>query len=160
MPFFIDCLKTACQLTDWLFTTCLFTPLLLNRHAFLPTCLFTPLPNSRTTNFSSQHTVFHWIVCAPYVPRGVRWGAQTPPKNSKLGFTPPPKRSAHPSRVRRGCFDPPSPKIEAVGCANPYPPRKILNPRKNFFTQVGRNFKIFQFFYIFTNFIINEKRWN
>ena len=49
MPFFIDCLKTACQLTDWLFTTCLFTPLLLNRHAFLPTCLFTPLPNSRTT---------------------------------------------------------------------------------------------------------------
>ena len=46
MPFFIDYLKTACQLTDWLFTTCLFTPLLLNRHAFLPTCLFTPLPHS------------------------------------------------------------------------------------------------------------------
>ena len=100
---------------------------------------------------------FSWL---PYVGtwvRRVRW--TPPPKNSKSGFTPP-KRSAHPSRVRRGCFDPPSPKIKAVGCANPYPPRKILNPRKKFFTQVGRNFKIFQFFYIFTNFIINEKCWN
>ena len=91
-----------------------------------------------------------------YVGTRVRWGAQTPPKNSKLGFTPP-KRSAHPSRVRRGCFDLPPPKIEAVGCANPHPPQKILNPRKFFFTQVCRNFKIFQFFYIPTNFIINEK---
>ena len=53
MPFFIDCLKTACQLTDWLFTTCLFTPLLLNRHAFLPTCLFTPLPQSSSANSTS-----------------------------------------------------------------------------------------------------------
>ena len=61
--------------------------------------------------------------------RRVRW---TPPKNSKSGFTPP-KRSAHPSRVRRGCFDPPSPKIEAVGCANPYPPWKNFEPsKKNF----------------------------
>ena len=56
-----------------------------------------------------------------YVGTRVRWGAQTPPKNSKLGFTPP-KRSVHPSRLRRGCFDPPPPKIEAVGCAIPYPP--------------------------------------
>ena len=59
-------------------------------------------------------------------------GALDPPKNSKSGFTPP-KRSAHPSRVRRGCFDPPSPKIEAVGCANPYPPWKNFEPSKKIF---------------------------
>ena len=59
MPFFIDCLKTACQLTDWLFTTCLFTPLLLNRHAFLPTCLFTPLPNSRTTKNCTFLSIYY-----------------------------------------------------------------------------------------------------
>ena len=87
-------------------------------------------------------------------------GGQIWAKTGQHSYWMPPKRAAHPSRVRRGCFDPPSPKIEAVGGANPHPPQKILNPRKFFFTQVCRNFKIFQFFYIFTNFIINEKCWN
>ena len=49
-------------------------------------------------------------------------GAQHPPLKTQNRAPPPPKRSAHPSRVRRGCFDPPPPKIEAVGGANPHPP--------------------------------------
>ena len=60
-------------------------------------------------------------------------GALDPPLKTQNRASPPPKRSAHPSRVRRGCFDPPSPKIEAVGCANPYPPWKNFEPSKKIF---------------------------
>ena len=60
-------------------------------------------------------------------------GCAGPPLKTQNRASPPPKRSAHPSRVRRGCFDPPSPKIEAVGCANPYPPSKNFEPSKKIF---------------------------
>ena len=73
-------------------------------------------------NFRGRGTLKN-TVTASYVGTKVRWGAQTPLKTQNWASTPP-KRSAHPSRVRRGCFDPPPPKIEAVGCANPYPPSK------------------------------------
>ena len=61
--------------------------------------------------------------------RRVRW---TPPKNSKSGFIPPPKRSAHPSRVRRGCFDPPS-KNRSRRVRKPPPPLKKFWTLENFF---------------------------
>ena len=50
-------------------------------------------------------------------------GAQTPLKTQNLA-SPPPKRSAHPSRVRRGGLPPPQ-KIEVIGCANPTPTKNF-----------------------------------
>ena len=82
------------------------------------------------------------------LPTGVRWGARPPLKTQNWASP-----ALKGLRTHQWCAGvvlapPPSPKIKAVGCAYTHP------PSKKFFTQVCRNFKIFQFFYIFTNFII------
>ena len=52
-------------------------------------------------------------------------GAQHPPLKTQNRAPPPPKRSAHPSRVRRECFDPPLQKLKPQGAQTPTPLKKF-----------------------------------